>query len=66
MWLRRKKNPDAERAIRQLDEQLSERREHLAEVKSKTPAAEAAGATAQALVTANGFTTAIAASMERR
>nr|WP_141216291.1 hypothetical protein [Rhodococcus sp. 06-621-2] len=66
MWPFSKKAPDDEGIIRDLDEQLSERREHLAEVKRKTPAAEAAGARAQRLVTANGFTTAIATSMERR
>lgn len=66
MWRRRKKGPDAEKAIRELDAQLCERREHLAKVKEQTPAAEAAGARAQKLVTANGFTTAIAVSMERR
>ncbi len=66
MWLRRRKNRDAEKKLAELDEQLSERREHLAKVKERTPAAEAAGARAQELVTANGFTTAIAVSMERR
>lgn len=67
MWLRRKKkNRDNETAMRELDEQLVERREHLSEVKARTPAAQAAGARAQKLVTANGFTTAIAVSMERR
>jgi DNA-binding protein H-NS len=67
MWPRRKKkNPETAHKIRKLDEQLVERREHLAEVKARTPAAQAAGAKAQKLVTANGFTTAIAVSMERR
>ncbi|WP_165839615.1 hypothetical protein [Rhodococcus sp. Eu-32] len=66
MWPFSRKKAGNESAIRSLDEQLSERREHLAEVKKKTPEAQRAGARAQELVSANGFTTAIAVSMERR
>lgn len=66
MWPWRKKDADSEAAIQKLDEQLTERREHLAEVKKKTPQAKAAGARSQELVSANGFTTAIAVSFERR
>jgi hypothetical protein len=53
-------------AVQQLGDELDARRRHLEEIKSRTPAAEAAGARAQKLVTANGFTTAIAVSMERK
>ena len=66
MWWPMRKRPDRGTYVEQLDHQLDARRRHLEEVRARTPEAEAAGARAQKLVTANGFTAAIAVSMERR